>query len=117
MARKQKLPTSTDLAQGLYREYKEWNHIYHEGCSDPSWEDGINMNLCRNHILYYKKQCEEILGDRFMLYPEEYYWILPPEVSSTFMAVDRILACKGVTLKATNPGKPDNWIDFALYIA
>ena len=55
------------------------------GAGDPFWEDGSNMNLVRNHIIYYKRQCEaELLPEE---YPEEYFWGLPTEVDNKYMAL------------------------------
>lgn len=64
--------------------YKRWHHIYEYGASDPNWEDGVNLNLVRNHIIWYKKQCKEQLVEED--YPDEYYIDLPEEVSLTYMA-------------------------------
>lgn len=35
------------------REFEHWNDMCANGCNDPNWHDGVNMNLTRNHILYY----------------------------------------------------------------
>ena len=31
-------------------EYKQWHHYWTYGGQDPSWPDGCNMHLIRNHI-------------------------------------------------------------------
>lgn len=60
------------LGKELRDSYERWNHILQNGVGDPFWEDGANMNLVRNHIIYYKRQCEaELLPEE---YPEEYFW-------------------------------------------
>ena len=33
------------------RELEHWQDIFTNGCSDPAWPDGCNLNLTRNHIL------------------------------------------------------------------
>ena len=38
----------------------QWRYIKEHGCQDPFWTDGVNMNLVRNHIIYDKRQMEEI---------------------------------------------------------
>lgn len=61
-------------------DYSHWRELFHEGCSDPSWADGVNINLVRNHILYAKSKLEELLGHNFFAYPIEYYYPEPAEV-------------------------------------
>ena len=66
------ISTAEKLGKELRDSYERWNHILQNGAGDPFWEDGSNMNLVRNHIIYYKRQCEaELLPDE---YPEEYFW-------------------------------------------
>lgn len=73
------------LGKELRDSYERWNHILQNGAGDPFWEDGGNMNLVRNHIIYYKRQCEaELLPEE---YPEEYFWGLPTEVDNKYMAL------------------------------
>lgn len=43
--------------------YKHWKDIYNNGCNDPFWCDGTNLNLVRNHIEYYRRKIEEMLGN------------------------------------------------------
>lgn len=79
-----KTPTKEELSKILSDRYKRWEHIKENGSNDPSWADGSNMNLVRNHILYYKKQCEEFLKEND--YPEEYYLETPPGVDMNYIA-------------------------------
>ena len=76
------------MAKEIGAEIKErierWEHIRIHGCSDPSWEDGCNMNLVRNHILYGKSQCQALLFPED--YPVEYFLETPPEVNNKYMA-------------------------------
>ena len=39
------------LRENLLHERAIWEHINENGCNDPFWTDGCNMNLTRNHIL------------------------------------------------------------------
>lgn len=48
-----------DNVAELKSEFDRWAHIKEFGTSDPFWSDGVNLNLVRNHILYYKKMIEE----------------------------------------------------------
>ena len=34
------------------KEISHWKDINQNGCNDPFWPDGCNMNLTRNHIIY-----------------------------------------------------------------
>lgn len=51
----EKLPLSqkiADVMAELDDDIRRWNDIKENGCSDPFWPDGVNMNLKRNHIIY-----------------------------------------------------------------
>lgn len=82
MAKKQ--DPKKELAQQLRDSHSRWQHLLKFGGQDPFYEDGVNMNLVRNHIIYERRMCEEKLeaGD----YPEEYYLPVPEKVSDDFMA-------------------------------
>ena len=57
----------------IIEEREDWKYINEHGCNDPSWPDGSNMNLVRNHILYYRVKIEEICKQTGMPLPEEYF--------------------------------------------
>ena len=98
--KKDKVITSIDLEVRLMSDYSRWKHIFEFGCSDPSWCDGVNINLVRNHILYAKKRVEEVLKDNYIAYPDSYFYPDPVELPNDFMAVDRKPACIGKFLTA-----------------
>lgn len=76
-----------DNEKELLACYDQWNKLYQHGGSDPFWADGCNLNLVRNHIMWYKHKLEE--ENRF---PDVYYRELPPEVDNSYMArADEIL--------------------------
>ncbi len=75
---------SKNLEEELQREFGQWDTLYTFGGHDPFWSDGCNLNLVRNHILYYKKEIEKV-GDP-QHYPSIYYKETPPEVSQDYMA-------------------------------
>ena len=52
--------------------------------SDPLYEDGFNMNIVRNHIIYDKRKCQEELEEKD--YPKEYFRETPPQVDNYYMA-------------------------------
>lgn len=45
--------TPQQILEQIDKEYKHWNHIANNGSQDPHWSDGCNMNLIRNHIIYW----------------------------------------------------------------
>lgn len=74
-----------DLTESLRNSISRWCDIRDNGCTDPNWSDGTNMNLVHNHIIYYKKQLMELIKDNFMLYPMEFFIPVPPEVPNDYM--------------------------------
>jgi len=96
---------TVDLAEELQDRFDRWDNIYENGCGDPTWSDGVNLNLVRNHILGCKRRIEEshgglesaensqisIFSDEIgnplnPNYPEIYYREAPPEVDRDYMA-------------------------------
>lgn len=73
-----------NLLDGLEQSYRRWAELYEKGGQDPFYPDGINLNLVRNHIIYYKRQIEET--DPALMDSPWYRMDLPPEVESTYMA-------------------------------
>ncbi len=59
---KKELNPIEEYAHQIMLEIGHWNYILENGCNDPFWPDGTNMNLTRNHIISYKleiaKYCE-----------------------------------------------------------
>ena len=45
--------TVEQIQANIDERFEKWNHIAQNGCSDPGWPDGVNLNLVRNHIIYY----------------------------------------------------------------
>lgn len=66
----------------LKDSFKRWSYLKEYGGSDPTYSDGVNMNLIRNHIIYYKHKIEETTPP----YPEIYYKDTPPEVDMDYIA-------------------------------
>lgn len=73
------------LCRLIIRERAIWNYINENGCNDPFWPDGCNMNLTRNHIISYRREIEEICEETGMALPEEYYYKIPPAVNDNYM--------------------------------
>lgn len=81
---KEKDAVIRDILQNLSR----WEEIKDHGCCDPSWGDGVNMNLVRNHIIYDKRRLLKICEALQEPLPEEYYLPLPPEVDNNYLCKD-----------------------------
>lgn len=75
-----------ELAKDILHEIKHWKHIEKNGCHDPFWPDGCNMNLTRNHIIFDKKEITRICVEENLPIPEEYYLPTPPVVDNSYMA-------------------------------
>lgn len=83
----------------LQREFEQWDVYYNYGGADPFHEDGVNLTLIRNHIIYYKRKIEEEINNNSgqisfteKKYPDIYFKETPPEVDYKYMAVpNRIL--------------------------
>lgn len=75
-----------EYRQCIHREIEHWKDINQNGCSDPFWSDGCNMNLTRNHIIYEQEQIRKICEENQITLSEEYYLSIPPEVDMNYMA-------------------------------
>lgn len=75
-----------ECCQNIRQEIEQWKMINQNGCNDPFWADGCNMNLTRNHIIYYQRQLKEICIENGIPLPDEYYLAVPPEVDTNYMA-------------------------------
>ena len=81
--------TVESIVRQIEDSYNTWDAYMNGGGSDPTWEDGCNMNLVRNHIIYYRQQLLGMCSEDQL--PEIFNRELPPEVSNKFMAQpDRI---------------------------
>ena len=73
-------------AEEIRREIAHWCYMREYGCSDPSWPDGCNMNLTRNHVICGKRRLEELCAEAGVDLPAEYYLPTPPEAPKWYMA-------------------------------
>lgn len=73
---------NADYELSLKNSFDRWDYLNEHGSADPSFADGVNMNLVRSHIAYYKEKIEETLPP----YPEIYYRDNPPKVYQDYMA-------------------------------
>ena len=102
MKKKGKTPASEAamLAAEIKGRMELWEELKEKGGSDPSWSDGVNMNLVRNHIISAKRQVKEICEGNGMPLPEEYSIPTPPETDRNYMArADEIRHAAGELLE------------------
>ena len=60
MARKN---NNEDYVASLQERFDRWDNVYENGCRDPFWTDGVNLNLIRQHIIFYKSELEKSIKD------------------------------------------------------
>lgn len=79
-----KKTTKEELAEKLEERFARYDDVLENGCFDPSWADGMNLNLIRNQIIYFKAKIENSLSEDD--YPEIYYRKTPALVDYEYMA-------------------------------
>lgn len=75
-----------EAANGITESIKRWNHLFNYGGSDPAWPDGVNMNLVRNHISFFKHEIETICVETELPVPDEYRLPTPPYIDNNYFA-------------------------------
>lgn len=87
MAKRRKEPTIQDLQKQIKGSFKRWKHLHKKGGVDPSWPDGTNMNLVRNHVFYDQGRLRELCkAQKVRSYPAEAKMKPPREVSNEYCA-------------------------------
>lgn len=89
MSKKKTIKPERQLAKEISfceAEYRHWYDIYENGCHDPTWEDGVNLWLVKNHIAYHKKEIKNLCVEHGFPLPEILNRDDPPEVPMTYMA-------------------------------
>lgn len=78
---------------------ERWTRHRDRGCSDPTWADGVNMNLLRNHMIYAKSAIRSLCEEFGILMPNEMDIPIPPYVDANYFAdptserAQRIMSC------------------------
>lgn len=78
--------TVNSLCCSLRETIDRWRNYSVHGCSDPFWKDGANMNLIRNHAIYYRNQIRESCRGNSLDLPWEAYLPIPPKIPGNWMA-------------------------------
>ena len=76
------------MTKELQTAFADWKTVYENGCNDPFWADGTNLNLIRNHIIYYKGKIEELCREFHFKAPSVFSKETPVKVSEDFLAAD-----------------------------
>lgn len=75
-------------AESYYESGKQrmnrWAEIATNGCNDPGYTDGCNMNLIRRQIMACKEKIVSLREECGILFFKENELIIPPYVSETF---------------------------------
>lgn len=86
--------TEDQIRAELDGAFSRWNALAGGACSDPSWPDGINMNLVRNHIIFWYGWLEKKISAPSQLSLFDEYSALqneraiPPEVPNNYVVRD-----------------------------
>lgn len=51
--------TVQEIQAEIDQEFWQWNDIACNGCQDPAWSDGVNMNLIRKRIIFMYRLLDE----------------------------------------------------------
>ena len=51
--------TIQQIQAEIDQAFQQWNDIACNGCQDPGWPDGTNMDLVRNHIIFWYRVVDE----------------------------------------------------------
>ena len=101
-------PSVDALVAKMEESYARWNQIKTEGSGDPFWEDGVNMNLVRNHIISYRRQILELVGEDNL--PDIFDREIPPEVPQNYVAnADAIREAAKKTLEIYQANETYQW--------
>ena len=73
----------------LEKSFNQWAYQYENGVGDPTWSDGTNLNLVRNHISYYRKSISDCCERYSLPTPKIMDKPIPDELPSSYMAKGR----------------------------
>lgn len=54
--------TAADIQADIDERFVRWAEVFENGTSDPTWEDGTNLNQIRNHIVFGYRELDAIEG-------------------------------------------------------
>ena len=68
----------------LAERYAHWEQERRDGCVDPNWSDGVNLNL----VINFKRQIRRTCDNFNLPIPAIYFKALPPEMPADFFVTD-----------------------------
>lgn len=102
MLKKKKIPPLEQL-QALIAQcnehYDRWKYLRENGGADPFWSDGVNLNLIRNHICYYRRKIKALCEHYHLLIPSVCFRDLPPEMPNDFYVTTNVWYTKRMEIK------------------
>lgn len=66
------------------QDYSKWMEQFQNGCADPTWPDGTNLNLLRSHIASSRRRVVNDMENGII--PKQDLPDVPPEVPDDFLA-------------------------------
>ena len=85
------LRSEQEIRADIAASFAHWDRISQNGCADPFYPDGVNMNLIRNHIIFYYQELQELhqQGTQVSLFDDtcdmSHERPLPPKVPEGYM--------------------------------
>lgn len=88
MAKKAKTPQELlySYEEKIFDSRKRWDYLKKNGGSSPFYADGCDLNLVRNHMIYYQHLMKEICRENKLSLPDSFYIDLPPLMDDSYMA-------------------------------
>jgi len=83
-----------ECVSSLQRSYLHHEAILKNGASDPTWPDGSNANLVRNHIFASKRDLKVLNEVYSYPLPSEYFLPEPKKINPNAMFNDRKIISK-----------------------
>lgn len=105
--------TVAQIKAEIAREQARWHEIYTNGCHDPFYADGVNLELVRNHIIHYVRELKarsrqpEQLSLFMCAEAEDADIELPPEVPQDYMAKPEEIRTKALQTMAALISSPE----------
>jgi hypothetical protein len=74
------------LVESLEEAFERHREIVERGTEDPMWPDGVNANVVRSQIIFYRNQLKELCRKQRCRMPAVVRRKIPRPLFPTFMA-------------------------------
>ncbi len=102
-----------NLEAELIQSFAQWDRLREYGGSDPFYDDATNLNLLRNHIIYWKMEMKSKYGEDEGKYPKIYFRETPDVAEHGFVVKAAEIRDKAV--EALNIYLEDDNFRYLLY--